>query len=117
MVGNSPVTLELVRDQWTHHQRFLSYGGAIAEQACDGFFGMPQGDPFSPWALAAIMSPAAYRFHHLNSFAAMILYVDDRNIRAKTWALLMQAVEYWNDFQELTGLRNNISKMQGAGEH
>ena len=47
--------LKLLQDQWDHHERWLSYRGAIDPAPLKNTAGLPQGDPWSPIAMSALM--------------------------------------------------------------
>ena len=56
-IGLNIQICNLLQHQWTNHKRWITFGGAVAPHPLDGCLGLPQGDPWSPFALALTLAP------------------------------------------------------------
>jgi len=76
---------------------------------------LPQGDPWSPVALAAILQPAIEGGAQLEEGTRQVVYVDDRTIAGKSWEEVQRLMEWWEVFSHTTGIANNPAKAQFCG--
>lgn len=107
-----PSVLGLLGAQWRMQQRWLTDGGAIAEGPLTHVRALPQGCPWAPVAMSAIMAAAAASKRAIFTSVALILYLDDRTLRASTAAKLKQGLQAWMRFEDLTGMQENAKKRQ-----
>eukprot|EP00969_Alexandrium_andersonii_P372652 15482213-Alexandrium_andersonii.AAC.1 len=49
--------LQLLADMWRRQVRWVTFGGAVHPTPLIGARALPQGDPFAPLALAAVLAP------------------------------------------------------------
>lgn len=104
--------LKLLQDQWDHHERWLSYRGAIDPAPLKNTAGLPQGDPWSPIAMSALMAVASRFVLSQEPNARSLIYLDDRTLVATSRQALNQALQAWEVLFQNTRLRNNASKQQ-----
>eukprot|EP00969_Alexandrium_andersonii_P134115 5932260-Alexandrium_andersonii.AAC.1 len=56
-----PGVLRALRGQWCEQVRWASLGGEVSQQAIRGTKGLPQGDPWGPVGLLAVMAGPSMR--------------------------------------------------------
>lgn len=107
--GRPPTVLRLLGAQWSAQQRWIS--GVVGTRSV-GVRALPQGCPWAPIAMPAIMAAAVAS---QRVAFAQILYLDDRMLRARSVADLQQGLEAWRRIEEVTGMAESISKRQVWG--
>ena len=111
-LGLPPQIHGLLQHQWTNHKRWIAFGGAAAKSPLTGCQGLPQGDVFSPIALALTLRPVLERVNVLVPHSHTFLYLDDRSIVAKSMEALTQAQTVWDELETFTRLRTSPPKTQ-----
>eukprot|EP00969_Alexandrium_andersonii_P197568 8727677-Alexandrium_andersonii.AAC.1 len=75
--------------------------------------GLPQGDPWAPLALSALMAPPTRAAEHaLEHDGRQVVYLDDRSGMVRDLRTLERILNFWEAFAEGTDLRTNAAKTQ-----
>ncbi|CAE7676109.1 xynB [Symbiodinium sp. CCMP2592] len=82
-----------------------------------GCKGLPQGDVFSPLALAACLVGPLNHVQSLTPDARSLLYLDDRTLVARSCPALKQALKLWNELEAVTRLKTHEAKTQIVGRN
>lgn len=102
--------------QWSNQQRILQWNKSCYPHILHTNISVPQGDPFSPLALSAIMWAGCRYVEHRAPTAAAnrvhAVYMDDRTFTANTPTLLASTLAQWSTYSTLVGLQENQSKTQ-----
>ena len=103
--------LNLLRFQWQTHRRWPCFAGAVSPQCLSDCLGLPQGDPFSPCALAVVLT---LPMRHVQSMtnASSLVYLDDRTLVARSLDDLLRAEQTWQELEACTRLRTHPGKTQ-----
>ena len=110
-LGLSAPVLNLLRFQWQTHRRWPCFAGAVSPHCLSNCLGLPQGDPFSPCALAVVL---ALPIRHVQSVtnASSLVYLDDRTLVARSLNDLLTAEQTWQELESCTRLRTHPDKTQ-----
>ena len=110
-----PQVLNLLKDQWCTHVRWVSFAGAVHESPLQGCKGLPQGDPLAPICVSLLLSLPARHATSVAPDSASLLYLDDRSLLARSASQLQDALGAWNTFEQYTRLRTHQRKTQFLG--
>ena len=105
----------LVLAMWLAHRRWVSFGGAVCPSPIQNCQVLPQGDPWAPWGLAAVLRAPHMAADEKVPGVKAILLADDRTGRAHTLADLRDGVRFWDRFGNVTDLASNAKKRQVYG--
>ena len=110
-LGLPAPVLNLLRFQWQKHRRWPCFAGAVSPQCLSDCLGLPQGDPFSPCALAVVLT---LPMRHVQSItnASSLVYLDDRTLVARSLDDLLRAEQTWQELETCTRLRTHPDKTQ-----
>ena len=108
-----PVAIvDLLAAQWQQQQRWAVFGGAVHPTPMTHVRAIPQGDPWSMWAIACLLAPVLREAQMMHPQVRQYLYVDDRTLKAPDLPSLMAAIQHWNCLGDVIGLKSNASKQQ-----
>eukprot|EP00438_Fugacium_kawagutii_P012724 Skav223403 [mRNA] locus=scaffold1855:5282:6700:- [translate_table: standard] len=110
--GMPSSVIALLGDQWLHHERYATFGGAVHPVAMRGCCSLPQGDVFSPLALAALLAAPLRQQQHDFPRVGQMLYLDDRTILGASVEEVRQVQTAWETFSALTRLKTHPGKTQ-----
>ena len=114
-IGTPPAVVNLLRDQWGSHARWVAFAGAVHESPLLHCKGLPQGDPFAPVCMSLLLSLPARHASSLAPHSCSLLYLDDRSLLARSAPQLQLALGAWNTFEQFTRLRTHQRKSQFVG--
>jgi hypothetical protein len=98
---------------WLHQQRSIELCGRCQGewQAVDT--ALPQGDPFSPLGLTAVLKgPTRDVAASLGDEGKQVVFVDDRTICASNEALAASASDQWDRWSATLGMEESAAKLQ-----
>ena len=104
--------VRLLADQWRRHRRWVTFASCVAAAPLTGTRGLPQGDPWSPVALALTLLLPLRQSQRTVPAACSLLYLDDRTLLAPDVNTLQNVETCWNELEEVTRLRTNVQKTQ-----
>ena len=104
--------LNLLRNQWANQVRWATFSGAVCPDAIHGSAGLPQGDPWSPVALAAVLACPLQAANASTDKVQNLLYLDDRTLLAADESSLTTALNVWTDFEGVSRMRTHGGKTQ-----
>lgn len=118
-VGLCPKLAAFLAEIWNNQRRWLMVGKATAEAPARGARCLPQGDPWAPLALQAVLAgPQAQVSKYLKqavsdekvagnlgAYAKQFVYLDDRHILGSDLNLVMRAVMLWESSTAALGLQ------------
>ena len=87
-------------------------GGSVLQEPEKAGTSLPQGDPFSPMAMCAVMLAAFLHISHVEPTAKLKLFVDDRTWETRTAAMCVRVGEVWKEWSTAFGLMENECKQQ-----
>ena len=107
----APVSvLNALRAQWRSHYKFLSFDGAVHPCPVRNATGIPQGDPFSPLALACFLAaPFAKLCDQVPG--SHYLYADDRTSLVHRQHV-QGVLDSWLELESVSRMRGNAAKTQ-----
>jgi hypothetical protein len=108
--------VRLLADQWRRHRRWVTLAGCVAETPpLVNTIGLPQGDPFSPVALALCLLLPLRQQKRLHPMATTLLNLDDRTIVAPDAATLRDAAQCWEQLSQVTRMKTKINRRHRCG--
>ena len=110
-LGLPAPVLNLLRFQWQTHRRWPCFAGAVSPQCLSDCLGLPQGDPFSPCALAVVLT-LPMRLVQSMTNASSLVYLDDRTLVARSLDDLLRAEQTWQELETCTRLHTHPDKTQ-----
>ncbi|CAK0789281.1 unnamed protein product [Prorocentrum cordatum] len=102
----------MLSEMWCHQLRWLQLGQAVHPEPQRVASSLPQGDPFSPLGLSAVLLAPLLRLRHTCPGVDCRLYVDDRTWAADTAADLKAGGDVWCDASDVFGFVENEGKKQ-----
>ena len=94
----------ILATQWTTQRRWLQLDGATLPEPEQVDGSLPQGDPWSPLALTAVLAGPLFEAQAAAPRAEFTLFVDDRTWTAPTAPELFRAAEVWREWTLVLGL-------------
>ena len=103
---------ELLKHHWSSQERWLTLGGAIhpAVQVVES--SLPQGDPWSPLALCAVLLAPLRNIRHAEPHTYVQLFVDDRTWEHASLDAMLHVARIWDEWSDRLGLVENAAKQQ-----
>ena len=92
-MGVPNALVRLISDAWHRQIRWVSFGGAIDPRPITGIKAIPQGDPWSMWAVAALLKPVLVKLQQGHPMVLSWQFADDRTMRARTLDDLISAMQ------------------------
>ena len=102
----------LLAAQWFGHSRISSFGGAVFPHEMTGTCGLPQGDPWSPLSMAAVLAAPLRKLQQEHPGVGQMLYLDDRTILGRSVADIRAVQSAWNELSDVTRLQTHPQKTQ-----
>jgi hypothetical protein len=97
---------------WERQRRWIGFGGSIYPDPIRNVLALPQGDPFSPVALALVLAGPAYKIASRLPTAISTVYLDDRTALFSSLGQLQEYIREWSVFESLGRLRTHEGKTQ-----
>ena len=104
--------LNLLRHQWANQVRWVTFSGVVCPEAIYGCAGLPQGDPWSPVALAAVLACPLQAANASTDKVKNLLYLDYRTLLAADEPSLRTALAVWAEFEGVSRMRTHEGKTQ-----
>jgi aryl carrier-like protein len=110
-----------VRSAWRQQRRWAAFGGEVAHETIGNCAVLPQGDPWSPWAMSLLVGlMVGVVARRTGDRLLQFQFLDDRTVLARCSGDLAGAVREWDLVSESLNLQNNAGKLQvwtRAGAH
>ena len=90
----------------------MTFSGVVCPEAIYGCAGLPQGDPWSPVALAAVLACPLQAANASTDMVKNLLYLDDRTLLAADEPSLRTALAVWTEFEGVSRMRTHEGKTQ-----
>ena len=104
--------VNLLSHQWGGQVKWVSFNGTVHVDPIRHAKGLPQGDPWSGLALTLVLSVVCrHQTTHVPD-ASSLLFLDDRTILAKNEQSLFDAINCWEQFENVSRMRTNAAKTQ-----
>ena len=107
-----PQILSLLQNQWERQIRWVTFAGVACPYPIRHSAGLPQGDPWSPVALAAVLACPKQVAEEKAPGCQNLLYLDDRTLLADTEASLQTSLQTWDEFEQVSRMRTHAAKTQ-----
>ena len=111
-IGVPNKIVRLLANQWTQHNKWVTFANSVCPRPLSLTRGLPQGDPWSPIGMSLVLMLAKQRADQLVPEAKSLLYLDDRTILAPNPTILKRALDAWDALYQCTKLQNNPNKQQ-----
>ena len=85
---------------WQKQRRWIGFGGSTYVEPIRGVLALPQGDPFSPVALALVLAGPAFKIARSLPTAISTVYLDDRTALFSSFGQLKEYIREWSVFGE-----------------
>lgn len=102
----------VLRTAWSRQTRWAGFDGGVHPVPIRECRGLPQGDPWSPVAMAAVLAPAVRALAATKPGVRQGVYMDDRTALTRSLRELDEVHEFWQNFSEISGIPGNPNKTQ-----
>ena len=110
--GLPDIVCQCLQHAWSHQTRYPVVQGCVAREPvrCQV---LPQGDPWSPWALSLLIGLLAHETNIQSGVQCEpFLFLDDRTLFTRTLSALSRIITAWDQVGSTFGLSNNPDKLQ-----
>ena len=110
-IGLPNKIVRILADQWTQHNKWVTFANSVCPQPLSFARGLPEGDPWSPIGMSLVLMLAMLaeqRADQLVPEARSLLYLDDRTILAPNPTILRHALDAWDALYQCTRLKNRL---------
>ena len=97
---------------WGEQRRWLQLAGCALKEPERVSSSLPQGDPWSPMALCAMLLAPLRQIKHNCEDIHVQLYIDDRTWESPNIITMLRAADYWTQWSQVLGLKENEKKKQ-----
>ena len=113
-LGIPPRLTGVLRHQWLHQRRWMTWNRCVSETEVNTDIGIPQGDPLSPLAMNCVMTLGVKSVERdLTPIVPRhFVWMDDRSFILRTPRHLVQTCDSWFRFSSNFGFRENEHKAQ-----
>ena len=111
-LGIATPLAHLLQKVWCQHHRFLQYENHVHPNRLFSGFGMPQGDPLSPWILAIWVSAGLRSLNIDLDQVRHVCYMDDRSFWTQDPESSLCLIHQWTNWSKKMGLKESPNKTQ-----
>ncbi|CAE7276503.1 unnamed protein product [Symbiodinium sp. CCMP2592] len=111
-MGVPSTVLDLLENQWKRHVRWVTFAGVTCPEPLELCAGLPQGDPWSPLGLAAVLAAPKQDAARQAPGTECLLYLDDRTLLSTTKDSLRIALDTWGELEQVSRMRTHETKTQ-----
>ncbi|CAE7276521.1 unnamed protein product [Symbiodinium sp. CCMP2592] len=111
-MGVPSTVLDLLENQWKRQVRWVTFAGVVCPEPLELCAGLPQGDPWSPLGLAAVLAAPKQDAARQAPGTECLLYLDDRTLLSTSRDSLRIALDTWGELEQVSRMRTNESKTQ-----
>ena len=104
--------LTLLEDQWRRQVRWVTFAGVTCPEPIEFSAGLPQGDPWSPLGLAAVLAAPKQHAASKAPGTECLLYLDDRTLLSTSQESLRVALDTWDELSQVSRMRTHEAKTQ-----
>ena len=108
--------MNAIEGMWQNHVRWCTFGQQVHEEPITKVWGLPQGDPWSPAALAVVLAGPVRKIASTTNIF-QVTYLDDRTAFCDSAREVGTFLREWTLFESTGRLRTNQAKTQFLGRN